>query len=486
MNLAKLAAALGLASLFPGAARAEFPAEVRLEAGILRGTLSGGGAAWKGIRYAAPPVGPLRWRAPQPAPRWDGIRDADGYGNDCMQAPVDVDAAPLGAEPDEDCLYLNLWRPAAAGQGLPVLVWIHGGAFVNGGASPATYSGEALARQGIVFVGINYRLGRFGTFAHPALTAADEEDGLLGNYGLLDQIAALEWVRDNVAAFGGDPGNVTLMGESAGGASVHFLATSPLAQGLFHKAAILSGMNGGRPGTATQEEMEAIGTAFAARHGIEGSGPEALAALRALPAEEICGGLNWLTMGPEAGRTWAGPYVDGRIMADPGAAYAAGAFAHVPALIGATDDDLGGRTGYMVAGARQAARTYAAAGLPVWHYRFSYVPGSVEAPGAGHASDIPFFLATEDIRYGARTTAADRAAAAMISGALLRFVRRGDPNGPGLPHWPRYDPRTDIVMEFRRGGGALAGPDPWGAEIDAAPPPCCPDPVGRERRGARP
>ncbi|WP_206078424.1 carboxylesterase/lipase family protein [Poseidonocella sp. HB161398] len=455
---------------------------VTLASGALRGRIRDGVAAWKGIPFAAPPLGPLRWRAPQPAAPWSGLREAAEYGPDCMQVPVDIDAAPLGARVDEDCLYANIWRPAAPADGpLPVLVWIHGGAFVNGGASPAVYSGAPLASQGIVFASFNYRLGRFGTFAHPALTRADEEDGLLGNYGLLDQIAALDWIRANIAAFGGDPENVTLMGESAGGASVHFLATSPRAQGLFHRAVILSGTAGTRPGSATLAEMETVGAEFASRHGIAGDGPEALAALRDLPAEAVCGGLNWMTMGPEAGRSWAGPFVDGRILADPGAAYAAGDCAHVPVMIGATDDDLGGRLGYMIAGARHAARRFARLGLPVWHYRFGYVPSSVTAAGAGHASDIPFFLATQAARLGRAETARDRQAARQISGALLRFVKTGDPNGPGLAEWPCFAEGQDWMMDFARDGSATAGPDPWGAEIDAAPPPDNPDPVAARR-----
>ncbi len=177
------------------------------------------------------------WRAPQPAAAWTGVRDATGYAPDCMQVPFPSDAAPLGTKPAADCLYANVWKPVTAKGKLPVVVWIYGGGFVNGGASPPTYSGADLAKQGVVFVSFNYRVGRFGTFALPQLTRANADGGRLGNYGIMDQIAALQWVQRNAAAFGGDPANVTIIGESAGGMSVHMLNTSPLAKGLFHKAA---------------------------------------------------------------------------------------------------------------------------------------------------------------------------------------------------------------------------------------------------------
>jgi para-nitrobenzyl esterase len=210
---------------------------VSVAQGTLVGAEEGAVASFKGIPYAAPPVGDLRWRAPQPVAGWTGPRDATQYGHDCAQAPFPPDAAPIRTQPAEDCLYLNVWKPAgaAANARLPVMVWIHGGGFVNGGTSPAVYSGAAFARDGVVLVSLNYRLGRFGFFAHPALKA----EGLGGNFGFLDQIAALKWVQANVAAFGGDPANVTVFGESAGGMSMHMLLQSPLARGLFARAIIV-------------------------------------------------------------------------------------------------------------------------------------------------------------------------------------------------------------------------------------------------------
>ncbi|HZF46518.1 MAG TPA: carboxylesterase family protein, partial [Sphingomonadaceae bacterium] len=227
-----------VALAFATAGSAQQSSQVSIETGALAGSLADGVESWKGIPFAAPPVGALRWRAPQQPAPWPGVRQASDYGNDCMQVPFPSDAAPLGTPPAEDCLYANVWKPAGAGGNLPVIVWIYGGGFVNGGASPPTYAGANLARQGVVFVSFNYRVGRFGTFAHPALTRANEDDGLLGNYGFLDQIAALRWVQRNVAAFGGDPRNVTIVGESAGGMSVHTLVTSPMARGLFAKAVV--------------------------------------------------------------------------------------------------------------------------------------------------------------------------------------------------------------------------------------------------------
>jgi para-nitrobenzyl esterase len=175
--------------------------------------------------------------SPQPVTAWQGVRSAKHYGKDCLQEPFPWDAAPLGIGFSEDCLTLNVWRPANASGKLPVMVWIYGGGFVNGGSSPAVYAGDAFARQGVVFVSFNYRVGRFGFFAHPALA----NDPLRGNYGLMDQLAALKWVKNNITNFNGDPDNVTLFGESAGGFSVNSLLTSKEASGLFQKAIIQSG-----------------------------------------------------------------------------------------------------------------------------------------------------------------------------------------------------------------------------------------------------
>ena len=450
-------ALLSLALLSSAPALAEQRPIVATDAGRVRGTTDQGVEAFKGIPFAAPPVGPFRWRAPQPSARWTGVRDASAYGHDCMQKPFPSDAAPLGTTPSEDCLVANVWRPAGARK-LPVLVWIYGGGFVNGGSSPPTYSGEAMAAKGVVFVSFNYRLGRFGTFAHPALTTANADDGLLANYGYMDQLAALRWVHRNVAAFGGDPAKVTIVGESAGGFSVHALLTTPMAAGLFRGAVIQSG------GLAEDEagdlaNAEQAGLAFAAAKGIAGTDPAALARLRALPPAAVVDGLNLASRGDQRGpRTYVGPIADGRIAVDPLAAYRAGRFARVPIMLGATSDDIGGPNGYMATGAARMADLFAAAGVPTWRYRFSYVASSVRTPetkGAAHATDIPFFFDTADVKYGPATTPTDRRAAATASGYLADFVARGDPNGVGRTIWPRYRAGGPTLDLDAAGGAAL-------------------------------
>ncbi|WP_428027872.1 carboxylesterase/lipase family protein [Altererythrobacter sp.] len=462
---------------FPAQSLAQSPAgsadgatpDISTETGRVVGTVKGGVESWKGIPFAAPPVGDLRWRAPQPTAKWSGIKQADEYGHDCMQVPFPSDAAPLGTPPAEDCLYLNIWRPEGNTKDLPVLFWIYGGGFVNGGASPPTYSGANLARQGIIFVSANYRVGRFGTFAHPQLTAENADDGLLGNYGYMDQLAALQWVKRNIAAFGGDPSNVTIIGESAGGMSVHALVTSPLAKGLFNKGVVMSGGDGGAMGGNNLAAVEQIGIDFAESKGIESEDPDALAKLRSLSAEEVTDGLNLMAMfNPGGPRTFASPFVDGKLAVDARTAYASGAFAQVPMMIGATGADMGGKTGFMVAGARNTAATIADQGVPVYEYRFSYVAESVGQPGAQHATDIPFFFDTTAIKYGEDTTARDVAMGKTISAYLVNFVKDGDPNGEGLPLWPRYDRDSDVIMDFSEEGEAVAQEDPWGPEIDAA------------------
>jgi para-nitrobenzyl esterase len=446
---------------------------VAIDTGKLAGAVEGGVASWKGIPFAAPPVGPLRWRAPQPAAPWDGVRQATEYGHDCMQLPFASDAAPLGTAPAEDCLYANVWspsaRPGAARQGakagLPVLVWIYGGGFVNGGSSPPTYAGARLAQRGVVVVSFNYRLGRFGFFGHPALSR-EGEGGPVGNYGFMDQLAALQWVQRNVAAFGGDPARVTIVGESAGGMSVTTLLTSPLARGLFSGAVVLSGGDGGTP-TPPMAEVEQVGVNFAARKGIAADDPLALEKLRALPAGEVVDGLN-LANRPAGDPTYFGPFADGRLAIDSGRAFREGRFARVPVMIGATSADIGGRTGFMVGGARSLAGLLAAQGVPVYAYRFSYVAGSIKEPGAQHASDIPFFFDTAAIKYGDGTTRRDRAIGRAMGSYLANFARRGDPNGAGLPAWPRYARASDEIMDFAANGKPMAGKDPWGSEIEAA------------------
>ncbi|HEY5349853.1 MAG TPA: carboxylesterase family protein, partial [Candidatus Lustribacter sp.] len=259
-----LAVSLGLAR----AADAP-PLTIRTTIGTVAGT-SGDVRSFKGIPFAAPPVGPLRWKAPQPVARWSGVRDATAFGPECAQP------APPGTRTSEDCLTLNVWTPAATGANLPVMVWIYGGGFAVGGSKYPVYDGTSLARHGVVVVTLNYRLNVFGFLAHPALTAESPEH-TSGNYGLLDQVAALRWVQANAAAFGGNPHNVTIFGESAGAASVSALMTMPRANGLYVRAIM---------GSAPVFRPE-IGLPAAESAGLKLAAGANLAALRAMSAADL-------------------------------------------------------------------------------------------------------------------------------------------------------------------------------------------------------
>ena len=490
---------------------------VTIDSGAIAGVMTGDFLFFKGIPYAAPPIGNLRWRAPQPVEPWKGVRSATEYGNDCIQQPIPGDATSSGSTLGEDCLVLNIWRPAAIekNEKLPVLVWIHGGGFLNGSSAAAIYDGSAFARQGLVVVSLNYRLGRLGFFAHPALTAADE--GPLGNYGLLDQFEALRWVQRNIAAFGGDPNQVTIMGESAGGISVMHHLISPLAKNLFHRAIVLSGggrtyLVGGRKlseSTPEQPSAEESGVEFAKSVGITGNGAEALAALRALPAEQVNGEMNMgalLTRPP----TYAGgPIFDGEtVTVNPEDVLRQGEAAKVPILIGTTSADLAitdslpqenplsffgadsdrASTLYNPNGTLQAseilttigidlamheparfvAKQMTAAGNPVWLYRFGYVAQSLrpEKMGADHASEQPYLFSTLDARYGKDVTAKDREMAQMFHSYFANFAKSGDPNGEGLPIWSQYDPTKPDLMMFTLDDGAVMEADPWKERLD--------------------
>jgi len=284
---------------------------IKTSSGQLRGASVDDVSVFKGIPYAAPPVGEYRWRPPQPVIPWEGVRDALTFGPDCAQGGWGAAPGTIREGSSEDCLYLNLWVPTEANpeSKLPVMVWIHGGAFVGGsGAGPIT-AGDAFAKQGVILMTFNYRLGRLGHFAFPALTA-EHPDEPKGSYAFMDMIAALQWVQQNIAAFGGDPDNVTIFGQSAGGVAVHSLLTIPQAKGLFHKAISHSG--GSRDGVLTPRPInrenadplypvsaETIGINFARKHGIEGTDAEALAKLRSLSVEEIVDGGQEM-MGREA------------------------------------------------------------------------------------------------------------------------------------------------------------------------------------------
>lgn len=513
-----LAAAVAVAGL---EATPQADALVRIDSGLLEGVMEDGVLVYKGVPYAAPPVGPWRWRPPQPVAPWSGVRRAAGFGPNCMQGRFGPPQTASGPAPamSEDCLYLNVWRPAdaRAGARLPVMVWIHGGGFVGGsGSSPGT-SGTRFARRGVILVSFNYRLGRLGFFAFPALSR-EHPDELKGNYAYMDQIAVLKWVERNIAAFGGDPKNVTIFGFSAGGVSVHSMLASPLARGLFQKAIVQSG--GSRDSVLTARPMhrdgvdpnypvsaETIGIEFARAMGIEGTDEAALARLRALSAEQII-------QGPASGgpRHELTPILDGRLITETAeSAYKARRMPRVPILVGSNSADTAGnrvrasskeqlfarfgqwseqaKAAYDPEGredlatliarmnddfgqaepARFAANAFAAIGAPVFRYRFSYVQTALKEKfrmGAPHGGEIPFVFGTLVSRPGAEVSGQDWAVSQMIQSYWVNFARKGDPNGPGLPHWPRHDPKKDLIFEFLPDGTARAVPDARKARLD--------------------
>jgi para-nitrobenzyl esterase len=486
--IATCLAACGARGQTPAPSGPLTPVEATVSGGALRGLVEDGVRIFKGVPYAQAPVGDLRWRAPQPAKSWTGLRDAQAFGADCMQNRVGWDDTQTKLPISEDCLTLNVWTPEKAAKA-PVMVWIHGGGYVMGSGSQPVFDGAALARRGVVVVTFNYRLGRFGFFAHPALDAEHPEEPK-ANYAFMDQMAALAWVKANIAALGGDPGRVTIFGQSAGGGSVEQMMLIPGARDLFQQAIAQSGggrdvwplLAADRPGKVS---AEAIGVAFAEKAGLKSADA---AALRALPAAKLLGKLDLLNS-EEA--TFSGPVVDGRlVMGSAVEGFAAGRQAKVPLLIGANSDELGiipsflkgmfaGKTiaqlglsedkllaiyetksalnndlpsdATFVEPAHALAGLAAKSGQPVWSYSFGYVVDAKRKDwrGAPHSGDLGFVFDTLGKLKDA-PSAADQAVAERWADTWAAFAKTGDPG------WARYDPASDQRMTVTNDGAALA------------------------------
>lgn len=450
-------AVLALAAGLVNAAQAPV---VDTNSGSLSGIQQGTVAAFLGIPFAAPPVGPDRWRAPKPVQPWQGARDASHFGASCYQALTPEGFGPwkhefvVQGEVSEDCLFVNVWTPKVdGGAHLPVLVWIHGGGFTQGSGSVAVYDGTALAGDRIVVVNFNYRMRVFGFLAHPELTREAGTQSPPGNYGLQDMVAALRWVKANIAAFGGDPNRVTLAGQSAGAMAIHDLLASPLAAGLFERVIIQSGLPNIRPATplATAEKSGAA----LARSRNAGS----LEALRALPAATLLGPAK-----PEGPRF--GPIVDGMLLPDaPEKRTASGQFTDTPVMIGMVADEgsafspsygVADKSGF-TARERGLGALYAwgrerlaHSKQPVYMYMFTHVePGPDSARYAAfHSSELPYAFRTLDKSPERHFTAADRALANTVSAYWVNFIKTGDPNGKGLSSWPRLTSSNPRIMRL--------------------------------------
>ncbi len=470
---------------------------VKIDSGSLSGTATDGVRSFKGIPYAASTAGGNRWKPPQPVSAWSGVRAASEFGPDCPQAPY-----PQGSlyyskprPQSEDCLSLNVWTAAPAGAKRPVLVWIHGGALTRGSGATPTYDGTTFAKKGVVLVTINYRLGPLGYLAHPALTAESAQHSS-GNYGVLDQIAALKWVQRNIAAFGGDPKRVTIFGESAGSWSVNALVASPLAKGLFHRAIGESGGSFG-PMMALREDKknlsaaENVGIAFG-----KAAGAESLQALRALSAEKIIATFN---TDPEGSKFRSAANVDGWVFPDEiRGIFAKGKQNDVPVIVGSNANEMttltvpatipktmaqyrnrltplfGEALGefdtlYPVksdADVPQAylstmrdvsftlpmrtwARMTATGKAKAYLYWFSHVPPNPQSKylGAYHAGEIAYVFHNLNPQ-NTLLQEADHTLAETMMSYWINFATTGNPNGKGLPEWKAYEQKMEPYLEF--------------------------------------
>ncbi len=478
--LAFTALAATVPQLWSGSAAPQVPTDL----GRVQGKREGAVNAFLGIPYAAPPIGDLRWKRPIPAGKWTGVRNATSFGARCMQGRIYEDMVFRDSGPSEDCLTLNVWAPAEAARKLPVMVWIYGGGFVAGGTSEPRQDGTNLAKHGVVVVSMNYRLGVFGFFTHPEL-AAESGKKAAGNYGLLDQVAALEWVQRNIAAFGGDPRNVTIFGESAGSFSVSALMASPLAKGLFHKAIGESGgafYSQGLP-FKTLAEREHEDERFAGN-----LGAKTLSGLRAMPAKMLLAAA----MKEEGGKRVFkfSPGVDGYFLFEPvPQIFAEGRQNDVPLLAGwnhdegdlelngnknptaamyraATEKEFGARAAEFLklypaatdAEARRSLRDFNGDEFIAWstwkwleaqktsgkqvvyRYRFDLAPPTSdqsEDSGAYHSAEIEYVFGQLDSKK-LPWRAEDRSLSEQMQKYWTNFARSGDPNGAGLAKWPAY------------------------------------------------
>ena len=446
------AAAVVLGACSPSVATTPLPTSPRVmtDAGTLEGRVDtlNKVLVFEGIPYAAPPVGDLRWRPPQPAAPWQGVRNAGRLAHNCMQLQPYGDIDPFAAGVSEDCLYLNVWSKSLDGN-RPVMVWIHGGGFFAGFGGEARHYGGVLARKGAVVVTINYRLGALGFMAHPSF-AAESPQHAAGNYGLLDQVAALDWVRRNIARFGGDPTRVTIFGESAGGMSVGSLIGSPLAKGLFSRAILESGTGTGGF-VARTDSAQAVSVRVASALGISGTDASAAARLRALPADSVLAAT--VRVAGNIGRPIFWPVVDGWVLPrSVDSTLATGRGNVVPVIVGSNADEPQSVFG---APSRSFARLITARGKPAYLYQFTRVAeDSVNAKrGAYHSAEIVFvFGRSHPLDPGAGSTPYDSTLAEAMSDYWVAFATSGDPNGPPTvgkwPRWPVYDPATDAYMEL--------------------------------------
>jgi para-nitrobenzyl esterase len=476
-------------------------ARVHITGGTISGAVVDGLSEFKGIPFAAPPVGALRWKAPQPPKPWHGVRQTTAFGPPCMQSAFGGGGGPLapGISASEDCLYLNVWTPAKTSHAkLPVIAWIYGGGFTGGMTSSPLYDGTHFAQKGVVFVSISYRVGSFGFLATPQLSRESGHGS--GNYGLLDQIAGLKWIQKNIAKFGGDPSKVTLLGHSAGGFSVSMLAGSPVAKGLFRAVISESGSNFTPPedspwaGTTieTLKMSEVAGAAW-----LKSLGVSTLKEARALPAEKLLAAQQ-TRGGP---RFW--PPVDGYVITgDQYELWSHGDFNDTPILVGDVSDEAAGfgvrktdpaafeemvRRGYgkqadtILAAyphATDAEATRSGTQLTsdtifdwnqyTWarlessygkHKAYMYyfnLPTKRDPNGSGHGSEVAYVFGNLGGPGRPAPSEADRAISQEMQSYWVNFATRGDPNGPDLPVWPAFTEAAPLVMRF----GVDTGPAP--------------------------